>query len=148
MMDVPWAEPEKHDRVELVDVGDQNDREHDEEKEVTEEEIRGEHAQLSNLAKELTSRLGQCVPTHSVPFTSPPSDVRGVGLEFTSEGQSDDELEEEALDSDDGDHTRQGLGEAPSFQEHHDFEECEEHDDGDGVGNSGQNSTELLAAHA
>ena len=134
--------------MELVDIGDQDDREHDEEDDVTEDEIRSEHAQLGNLAKELETRLRHCVPAHSVPLARPPSNVGGVGFEFAGKGEGNDELEEEALDCNNGDHTGKALDEVEPFQEHHGFEEREEHDDGNGMGNSGQDSTELLATHA
>lgn len=131
---IPRTQPEQHDRVELINIGDEQDRKHDEEKNMAKDEIRSKHAQFRDLAEELTTRLRDCVPAHSVPLSSPPCDVRGVGLELTSEGESDDKLEEESLNGNNGDHARQCLYEAESFQEHHNFEESEEHDDSNSVG--------------
>ena len=88
------------------------------------------------------------MPAHSVPLSCPPRDVGSVGLELTSESADDDDLEEESLDGDDCNHTRQGSGEAEALEEHENNEEDEEDEDSDGVGNGSQNRTELLAAHA
>ena len=145
---IPWAQPEEHHRVEFVGVRDQQDRKHEEEQNVTEDKVGGEHAKLSDLAEEFTTRLRECVPAHRVPLSSPPGDVGGVSLELTGEGAGDDELEEEALNGDNSDHSRQSPGETETLEEHHDNEEDEEHEDSDRVGDGGQDSTELLAAHA
>jgi len=87
---VPRSQPEQGDRVELVGVGDQQQREHEEEKDVSKDEVGSEHAQFTDLAKELTTRLRNGVPAHGVPLSSPPRDVGGVRLELTSESQGDD----------------------------------------------------------
>ena len=147
-LDVPGTKPEEHDGMELVGIGNQQHREHEEEQEMPEDEVGGKHAEFANLAEELTTRLCDRVPAHRVPFTRPPSNVGCVSLEFTGQDQGDDQFEEESLNGGHSDHSRQGLGKAEVLQEHHDHKEKEQHDHGHGVGNGGQNSTELLAAHA
>lgn len=115
---------------------------------MAQDEIGGEHSKFRDLAEEFATRLRDGMPAHGIPFASPPSNVRGISLELSSEGEGDDELEEESLDGDDCDHAGQSLDETEAFQEEHDFEEGEKHDHSDSVSNSSQNSTELLAAHA
>lgn len=131
----------------LVNEWDQQGRQHDEEQEVAEDEIGSEVTQLSDLAEELTTRLRDRVPTHSVPLAGPPSDVSRVGLELTSERKTNDQLVDESLDSNDCNHAKQGLRKLESFQEEHNFEEGQEHDDGNGMGDGSENRAELLAAH-
>jgi len=120
-----WAQPEEHDRVDLVDHGNQESWKHDEEENVSEDEIACEVAQLGDFAKELAAGLRYAVPTHAVPFASPPSNVGRVRLEFTSQGQADNEFVNKALNREHCDHTKKGLGKAEAFEEEHDFEECE-----------------------
>ena len=55
--DIPWAEPEKNDRVKHINLGDDDDGEHQEQNDVTKNEVGAEHAELRNLAEPLTSRL-------------------------------------------------------------------------------------------
>lgn len=55
--DLPRAEPEEHHGMQLINLGNQDDREHDKQDDVTEDEIGGKHAELGNLAEVLTSRL-------------------------------------------------------------------------------------------
>jgi len=143
-----WSKPEQHDGMELVRIRNQQDWKHEEEKDMSQNEVGGEHSQLSNLAEEFTTRLADSVPSHGVPFTSPPSDIGGIGLEFSSKGERDDELEDESLNSDHSNHTGQSPREAEALEEHEDHEEDKEDNDGDGVSNSSQNGTEFLAAHA
>jgi len=143
-----WSKPEEHDRVELVDVWNAQCRKHDEQNEVSENEVGSEQAELSDLANELTTRLRHGMPAHRVPLPCPPRNIGGILFEFTGEGQSNDQLEDEALESDNSDHSEQSLSEDPSFKEEHDFEESQEHHDGDTVGDGCKDSTELLAAHA
>ena len=143
---VPWTKPEEHDRVELVNIGNEKHWQHEEEQNVSEDKVGSEIAKLSDLAKVLTAGLGDGVPTKCIPLASPPRNVRCVRLELASEGQRNDELVDETLDGDDGDHSQQSLGEAPSFKEEHNFEECQEHDDGYGVGDCSEDRTEFLAA--
>ena len=90
--------------MELVHVRNAQGRQHDKQDEVTEDKVRREVTQFGNLAKELTARLGHGVPPHTVPFSSPPSNVGRVMFELTCQGKSDDELVEPALDSDDSNH--------------------------------------------
>ena len=113
---------------------------------MSEDKVGSEIAKFSDLAKELTARLGDGVPTKCVPLAGPPRNVRRVRFELAREGQCDDELVHEALDGDDGDHSQQSLGETPTLKEEHDFEECEEHDDGYGVSDGSKDRTEFLAA--
>ena len=56
--DIPWSKPEEHHRVELVDVGYAYSGQHNEQEEVPEDEVTGEHAQFRDLAEELTAWLG------------------------------------------------------------------------------------------
>jgi hypothetical protein len=131
-----------------IGVWDQQERKHEEKQDVAEDEVGSEHAQLSDLAEEFTTRLRNRVPSHCIPFSGPPGNVGGISLELTSEGKSDDELEEESLDGDNSDHTRQRPREAEAFKEHEDNKEDEEYKDGNGMSDSGEYSSKLLAAHA
>lgn len=134
--------------MELVDVRDTNGWQHDEEQDVAKDEVGREETHLGDLAEEFATRLGQSVPSKRVPLAGPPCYVRGIGAEFSGQSQGDDELVDETLDGNDSDHTGKRLGEVPTLEEVHDLEEDDEGDDGDGVCNSGEHSTELLAAHA
>ena len=134
--------------MELIGIGNQQDRKHKEEQDMSQNEIGSEESKLGDFAKEFTARLGECVPSHRVPFTSPPGNVGGVSLELTSESKGDDELEEETLNGDHSDHASKSPRETEAFQEHHDNEEDQKHDDSNGVRNCGKDSTELLTAHA
>lgn len=125
-----WSKPEKHHGVELVDEGNADGRQHDKEKDVTEDEVSGEQAKLGNLAEIFSARLRHRMPAHGIPLSCPPCDVRGVLPEFTRECQTDNQLEDEALQSDDSDHSQKGLREVPAFKEEHDFPERQKHDDG------------------
>jgi len=51
------TEPEQHNRVEFVDLRDEDRGEHNKEDHVTKQEIHGEEAQFGNLAQVLTSGL-------------------------------------------------------------------------------------------
>lgn len=121
--------------MEPVRIWDQQDWKHEEEQDVPQDEVGSEEPKLGDLAKELATRLGECVPSHGVPFTSPPGDVGGIALELTSKSQRDDELEDEALDSDHSDHAGQSPRENEAFEEHQNNKEDQEHDDSNGVGN-------------
>jgi len=134
--------------MEGVDVRDQERRKHEEQQQVTQAEVRREVSQLSDLTQELTARLREAHPSHAVPFTGPPSNVGRVGSELTSEGQSNDKLVDETLDRERGDHADKHLGEAPSLKEEHDLPHDDKDNNGDGVSDSGQDSTEFFAAHA
>ena len=134
--------------MEGVDVRDQERGKHEEQQQVTQAEVRREVSQLSDLTQELTARLREAHPSHAVPFTGPPSNVGRVGSELTSEGQSNDKLVDETLDRERGDHANKHLGEAPSLKEKHDLPHDDKDNNGDGVSDSGQYSTEFLAAHA
>ena len=147
-MNVPWTKPEEHDRVKLVNVWDEESWNHEEEQQMSQAEISGKVTKLGNLAEEFTTWLRHTVPSHRVPFTGPPSDVGSVSAELTSESESDDELVDETLDGHNSNHTQKSLGEVPSFQEEHDLKDNDEHEYGDTVGNGGEDSTKLLAAHA
>ena len=115
---VPWSKPEEHDRVELVDVWDGDDWKHEEEQEVSQDEICREHAQFGDFAKIFSTRLREGVPTHGVPFASPPSDVCRVGSELASQSKGDDQFEDESLESDNGrSFPSKSSREDPSFQE-------------------------------
>jgi len=134
--------------VELVNVRNTNSWQHDEQQDVAKNKVGGEETHLGDLAKEFTTRLGQSVPSKRVPLAGPPCYVRGIGAEFSGQSQGNDELVDEALDGNGGNHACKSLGEVPSFQEVHDLEEDDKGDDGDGVCNSSKHGTELLAAHA
>lgn len=147
-VDIPRTQPEEHDRVELVDVGDEQSRQHDEQDDVAKNEVGREEAHLSDLTEELTAGLGQSVPSEGVPLASPPSDVGSIGTELSGKSNGNDELVDETLDGHGGDHAGKSPGEVPSLEEVHDLEEDDEGNDGDGVSNRGKDSTKLLAAHA
>lgn len=134
--------------MELVDVWDQERWQQEEQENVAKDEVRGEETHLRDLAQEFTSGLRDRVPAERVPLAGPPCYVGCVGTEFSRQGEGDDKLVDESLDGDRRDHAQKSLGKAPAFQEEHDFEECQHHDDCDGVCNGSQDSTKLLAAHA
>ena len=90
--------------MELVDKWDDQYGQHEEQDPVAEDEVAGEHSQFDNLAQELAARLRQRMPAHVVPFARPPRDVGRVRLELARQRQRHDELDDEALDGDDGDH--------------------------------------------
>jgi len=142
-----WAKPEEHNGVKLVNLRDGNNGKHDEEDEVTKDKVSSKHSKLSDLAKEFTTRLRNRVPTHRVPFTGPESDVGGVSLQFSGQGQTDNELVDKSLNGGRGNHSQQGLGKVEAFQEEHDLEEDQAHNDGDSMCNSGENRSEFLATH-
>ena len=133
--------------MELVGIGNGESRQHEEEDGVPENEIGGEVTQLSNLAEELTPRLGEGVPSHVVPLAGPPSDVGLVILELTGEGQGDDKLVDEPLDCHHGNHTGDGTGPIERFKDEQNLEEDDEDYDSDSMRNRRQNCTKLLAAH-
>lgn len=145
---IPGSEPEEHHRVQHVNLGDQDEGQHQEEKNVSQHKVGGEHVQLGDLAKELTGRLRDGAPAHRVPFTRPEGNVGLVRLDLASQAERDDQLEQESLDSNNGDHAAERLGKVEAFEDEHGQEEDQEHDDGDGVSDGSQNASELLAAHA
>lgn len=147
MRNLPWSEPEENNRVELIHVRNAQGRQHDKQNEVTQDKVRREITQFGNLAKELTARLGHGVPSHAVPFSSPPSDVGLIMLELTSQGQGDDELVDEPLDGSHGDHTKNTPGPRPALEEKHDLENGKQDDHGNGMCDGSKDSTELLTAH-
>lgn len=109
--------------MELVNIRNDEEWQHDEENDMTEDEISCKHAELGDLAQELTPWLGHGVPSHVIPFACPPSNVGTIRLELTSERERDDELVEEALKSHDSNHAQNGFGKVESFEDKHDFEE-------------------------
>lgn len=145
---IPWAQPKQDDRMEGVDIGNGEGREHGKQENMAKEEIVGEITKFSDFAQELTSRLRKGVPTHAVPFSGPPCNIGLIVLEFTGQSEGNDHLVEEALESHSSDHARDGSGPAEGFQEEHGQEDDEEDNHSDGMGNSSKDSTELLAAHA
>lgn len=100
---------------------------------MSEDEVGSEHAKFTDLAQEFTARLRNGVPAHGIPLSSPPRNVGSIRFELTSEGKGDDELEDEALDSNNGNHASQRSREAESLEEHEDDEEDQEHDNSDGM---------------
>jgi hypothetical protein len=134
--------------MEGVDIGNGEGWEHDKQKNMAEEEIVGEITEFSDLAQEFTSRLRECVPSHVVPFSSPPCNIGLIVFEFTSQCERNDDLVYEALESHRSDHSRDGSGPAEGFKEEHGEEQKQEDNNGNSMSDSGENSTELLAAHA
>lgn len=102
---LPWTKPKENDGMELVDIWDAERWQHDKKQQVSQDEIRSEVTKLSDLAKEFTPRLGNRMPAHTVPFASPPSDVRLIMLELSGQREGDDELVYKTLDSSHGDHS-------------------------------------------
>ena len=76
--------------MEFVDVRYAKRGQHKEEKDMPENEIRSEHSELGDLADKFTSWLRDRVPSHGVPFSSPPRNVARILLELTCETQSND----------------------------------------------------------
>lgn len=133
---IPRTQPEQNDGVELVGVGNGQSRQHKEKNDVTQDEIGSEVTQLGNLAQEFTARLGEGVPTHVVPFTSPPSDVGLIVLELTGKGERNNQLVDEALDGHGGDHARDSSRPAEGLQDEQNLEEDKQNDDSNSVGDS------------
>lgn len=130
---IPGAEPEQDHRVELVGVRNGKGRQHEEKNDVAQNEVGGKITQLGDLAQEFTSRLGHGVPTHTVPFAGPPSDVRLVVLKLTGQGKRDNELVNEALNSHGRNHAGDGSGPAEGLQNEQDLEENQQHNDRNSV---------------
>ncbi|KAI6755917.1 hypothetical protein HG531_005023 [Fusarium graminearum] len=145
--DIPGTKPKQHHRVKSINLGDQDDGRHKEEKPVAKNEIGREHGKFGDLAKELTSRLRDCVPSHRVPLSAPEGDVRRVALELTSETGRNNKLHKEALNRDHGDHTRYSAGEVKALQNEHAQEGNKKEDHSCGMGNSCENTAKLLATH-
>ena len=144
---VPWAKPEEHDRVELVDVWDGEDWKHEEEQEVPQDEICRKHAEFRDLAEILSAWLRKRAPAHRIPFASPPSDVCRIRSELTSQSQGDDQFEDKSLQSNDSNHAQQSSCEYPSFQKEHDFKEGKQHDHSHTMCNSCEDRPKFLATH-
>ena len=56
-MNIPWSEPEKHNRVEFVDVGYTERGKHEEKNDMAENEVGCKQSQLGDLAQVFSSRL-------------------------------------------------------------------------------------------
>ena len=96
--------------MELVNVRHAESRQHDEEEEVAEDEVAREVSQLRDLTQELSARLRKRVPAHAVPFSGPPRNVRLIMLEFSGQGEGDDELVDEALNGSCSNHSQDHTG--------------------------------------
>ena len=124
--------------MKFVDVGDAENWQHDEHQRVAKDKVGSEQAELGDLANVFSTWLRHRMPSHRVPFTSPPGDVGGVLLELASQRQRNDQLEDKSLQGNHGNHAQQGACEDPSFQEEHHFEEGEQHDDGSAMSDGSQ----------
>jgi len=89
----------------LVNLGNRNNGQHDEENAMPEDEITSKHAKLGDFAKVFSCWLRHGMPPHRVPFTRPESDIGCVRLEFSGECQGNDELIYESLDGTCSDHS-------------------------------------------
>jgi hypothetical protein len=134
--------------VEHVDLGNQDDRCHEKEQPMTQNEIGCEHGQFGDLAEKLSSRLRDGVSSHGVPLSGPESNVGSVALEFTGKGKRHNELDEKALDASDGDHTRQCAGKVEALENKHTQEGDQQEYNSSSVSDTGENTAKLLAAHA
>ena len=72
---LPWSKPEQHNRVEFVNVRYSENGKHNEEEEMSQDEIRCKETKFGDFAQVFSTRLGQRMPSHVVPFACPPSNV-------------------------------------------------------------------------
>ena len=101
--------------MKLVHVGNAKGRQHDEQDQMTQNEVGSEVTQFSDLTEEFTTGLRNGMPTHAVPFTGPPGNVGLVVLEFTSQGQRNNKLVDEPLNGCHGYHAENTTGPRPSL---------------------------------
>lgn len=134
--------------MELVHEGNAEGWQHEEKKKVTQNKVGREVTQFGDLTQELTARLRDGVPTHAVPFSSPPGDVGLIVLELTSQCQANYQLVDEPLNGNHGNHAENTTRPGPSLKEEHNLENGKQDDDSNSVGDGSENGTELLAAHA
>lgn len=132
----------------LVNVWNTQGRKHENQDDMAEDEVSSKHAEFSDLAEEFTARLRQRMPTHAVPFTSPPGNVSIILSEFSCQGKANDEFEDKSLDGSDSNHSSKCTAEREALKEKHDFKEDEEADNSESVGNGSEDGTKFLAAHA
>ena len=88
------------------------------------------------------------MPAHRVPLASPEGNVGRISLELASQRQRDNELDDEALNRDHGNHAEERRRELEVLQDEHDFEHDQKDNDRNGMGNGSKNTAKLLAAHA
>ena len=76
-------------------------------------------AHLDRLDDKLSRRLTERVAAQTAvePYTRPPRPIRLVVLEFTRQEYGNKDLEDTALDGDDGDEAEDGVGGVPAFEE-------------------------------
>lgn len=101
--------------MQAVHEGDQSGwRQYDQE-DVRQEEVRRPQGHLHNLDNEFSSRLrhGRGTQATAIPFTSPPSTIGLVMFEFTSKEDGDKEFLNGALNGDDSNDTKHGMGSVP-----------------------------------
>ena len=97
----------EHHGVQAVEVRDEDGGSKHEQQDMAEDEIRAPKRQLDDLDDEFTRRLrhGVRAKATAIPATSPPSPVRLVVLELTTEEDGNEDLVDGALNGDDGDET-------------------------------------------
>ena len=69
-------------------------------------------------------------------------------LELTSQCQTNDQLVDESLNGNHGNHAENTTRPRPSLKEEHDLKDGKQDDNSDGVSNGSEDGTKLLAAHA
>lgn len=110
------------------------------------DEVGRVQSHFDDLDDELSSGLTKdmCAQSTVEPDTGPPRSVGFVVLEFSRKEDGDQELEDESLNRDDGNHAKDDVRSVPHLKPPHEFEEGNETDDGTKVGNGGHNSTKLV----
>ena len=75
------------------------------------DEVAGKHGHLNDLANVFAQWLRNCMESQStaVPFARPPGSVGLIVLKLSGEEESDEDLENEPLDRDRGNHTQDGM---------------------------------------
>ncbi len=142
------SQPEERRRVQPVKVRNEAGQRQTEQQDVCSEEIGREQRHLDDLDNKLTSRLAEGVTTKTttVPASRPPSAVGLVMLELTREYQSDQDLEDGALDGNDGDNAKHGVRGVPELEEPQELKGNNDTDNGENVSNRCHDRTKLSAA--
>lgn len=144
-----WSEPEQQHGVPSINHWNTQQWQLDEEQAVAENKVTAKHHGFDNLTQELSGRLGHGHPaqTGGVPLTRPPRSVGLIVLEFSSQAQANNQLQDQSLNGNGGNHTKKGLLEHKALQEPHDFKEDDLDNDRDTVGNTRHHGRCLLATN-
>ena len=97
--------------MKLIDEGNQNWGRHNEQQQVTQDEVRTPEGHFHDLHDELSGRLGDGIVSKAtaVPFTSPPSSVCFIVFEFTRQEDRNEDLRQGTLNSNNGNNSQDGV---------------------------------------